>query len=208
MPEFIDLSQTIDNNIPIYPGDTPFKLSQDKFLTSDQYTNFRIDTGMHVGTHIDTPMHMIDNKIFISDIALDNFTGIGRLLDVRNQKTITYHDEYVNKFRENDIVLLYTGQSALFGKDAYFESYPVVDDSFAEFLISKKIKILGIDSPSPDIYPFGIHKKLFNKGILIIENLCNLNSLKYAESFEIFAFPLKINADASLLRVVAKIESH
>lgn len=51
---YIDLSQTMFNNMPVYPSDTPVTLFQENFLEKDHYNNFRLQTGMHAGTHIDT----------------------------------------------------------------------------------------------------------------------------------------------------------
>jgi len=47
-----------------------------------------------------------------------------------------------------------------------------------DFFVEKKIKLLGMDLPSPDKYPFRIHKKLLENNILIIENLTNLSELQ------------------------------
>lgn len=74
-----------------------------------------------------------------------------------------------------------------------------------EFIISRKTKIIGIDFASPDRPPFKVHRMLLNEGVLILENLTNLAALLEAERFEVMAFPLKIKADSSLLRVVAKV---
>ena len=59
--------------------------------------------------------------------------------------------------------------------------------------------------PSPDQYPFKVHHKLLENDILIIENLRNLKKLEGAKRFEVMAFPLNIRAEASLTRVVARI---
>jgi len=128
------------------------------------------------------------------------------VLDVRGQEIITHKNEYSDKIKERDIVLLFTGHDLEFGKENYFEKYPVIRSEFAEFLITKKIKMLGIDTPSPDKYPFSIHKMLFDQNILIIENMTNLGKLLDKKNFEVIAFPLKIMAEASLVRVVARID--
>jgi kynurenine formamidase len=48
---------------------------------------------------------------------------------------------------------------------------------------------------------------LFKNNILIIENMANLSNLSEKTDFEIFAFPLKIRAEASLVRVIARAEA-
>lgn len=203
MKKIIDLSQIIYDDMPVHPYDDKVRLYQDKYLDKDKYVNHKLEIGMHSGTHIDTPMHLIYDETFISEIPLDNFTGRGIMLDVRNESIISFKDEYEDMVQENDIVLLYTGHSKKFGTEEYYSSYPVVGDDLADFFVMKKIKMLGMDLPSPDNYPFEIHKKLFRNNILIIENLTNLSELLDAKGFYITAFPLKIKAEASMARVVA-----
>jgi len=201
----IDLSQPIFDKMPVYPDDGPVNLFQVKGLEKDFYNDFRLETGMHVGTHIDSPMHLTENNKVMADYSLETFIGNGCFLDVRNLKTISYQKEYSEKVNKNDIVLLFTGHSSEFGKKTYFNDYPIIDKDLAEFLIDRNIKMLGIDTPSPDKFPFEIHKMLFNQHILIIENMANIEKIIPYNKFEIMAFPLKINADSSLVRVVARI---
>ena len=60
MKRYIDLSQDITHDMSVHPYDDKVKLYQDKFLDKDKYVNFKLETGMHSGTHIDTPMHLTD----------------------------------------------------------------------------------------------------------------------------------------------------
>lgn len=203
--KLIDLTHTLNDKTPAYPSDSPIEIHQEKYIEKDQYNNFILETGMHIGTHIDGPMHLTDSNDFIKDITLEKFIGKACLLDVRYQKKISYKDNFEQEVEKNDIVLLYTGHSPEYGKENYFNEYPVIDMHFAEFLLEKNIKMLGIDTPSPDNYPFEIHKFLLNNNIMIIENLTNLDKLLFIDEFEIIAFPLKIEADSSPARVVAKI---
>lgn len=205
MAKLIDLSHDIYNAMPVHPYDADVKLYQDKFLDKDKYNNFILEAGMHVGTHIDTAMHLTDSKTFIGEISPDKFIGQGSLLDARGEKIIRYKEIYSDIVNEGDIVLLLTNHSENYGEEAYYTEAPVVSGELADFLLSKKIKMLGLDLPSPDEYPFSIHKKFFINKIPIIENLRNLAELLAVNKFEVIAFPLKIKADSSLSRVVARI---
>ncbi|HHU71181.1 MAG TPA: cyclase family protein, partial [Clostridiales bacterium] len=108
MKRIVDLSQEIIENMPVYPGDDEVKLYKDRSLEKDGYTSFRLEIGMHGGTHIDTPMHLTNSKTFINEIPLEKFFGKGCLLDVRNEKIIDFKEEYSDFVKEDDIVLLYT----------------------------------------------------------------------------------------------------
>lgn len=202
--KYVDLTQGIDENTKVFPGDEKYKIKKTASFEDDGYTLFNIETGLHVGTHIDIPMHMSNSKKYISEYTIDKFIGNGVLLNVVGEKVIGIKDEYYKRIKENDIVLLYTGFSEKFGEEDYFKEYPIVSEEFAEFLVRKKIKMLGVDSPSPDKSPYNIHKVLCENNIPILENLTNLKNLLYVEDFEVFAQPLKINAEASLVRAFAR----
>jgi kynurenine formamidase len=206
MSGYIDLSYTISQDIAVHPYDEKLKLRRHKFLSQDEFNDSKLETGMHVGTHIDAPSHLLESPVLICDYPIEKFIGNGCLLDVRNQEMITMKEVYKDCVKENDIVILYTGWDKRITEDIYFTNHPTISEDFAQFLIDRKIKIIGMDLPSPDQFPFPIHKMFLSEDILIIENLTNLESLLDLEEFEIIAIPLKIKAEASPVRVVANIK--
>jgi len=203
--KLIDLSHEIEDGMPVYPGDTKTNLVQIKYLSTDKYNNHRLDIGMHSGTHIDSPMHLTDCKQYISELPLDPFIADGCVLDAGNQEIIELKPEYDSLVKENSIVLLYTGFDKYYGTKEYYESHPCIGIELCKFLIEKNVKMVGMDTPSPDRYPFEIHKIFFKNNIYILENLTNLGQLLNAGRFEVIAFPLKIRADSSMTRAVARI---
>ncbi len=205
MIKLVDLSHPIDDQLPTYPGDSPVKLQKTKIFEEDGFTNYQLETGMHSGTHLDGPMHLTGQTKYISELPLESFLGKGCLLDVRGEMSIRMKDEYRSKIGDASIVLLYTDHDQKFGTSEYFTNQPEIHLELAEFLITRKTKIIGMDLASPDCSPFAVHQMLLNKGVLILENLTNLGSLLQVEQFEVMAFPLKIKADSSPLRVAARV---
>jgi kynurenine formamidase len=205
LERLIDLSQVIEDNMPVYPGDIKTNLFQTKYLSVNKHNNHRLDISMHSGTHIDSPMHLTESNEYISEASLESFVAAGCVLDVRNQPVIAMKKEYEKLIKDNNIVLLHTGWDNFYGTEKYYTEYPVVDIDFCRFLLKKNIKILGVDAPGPDKFPFEIHKLLFKNRIYVMENLTNLDKLLGVESFEVIALPLKIKADSSMARVVARI---
>ncbi|MFC3748626.1 hypothetical protein [Paenibacillus sp. GCM10012306] len=59
--------------------------------------------------------------------------------------------------------------------------------------------------PSPDRFPFEIHKYLLSNDVLILENLTNVDALLGKEKFEVMALPLRIRSDSAISRVIARI---
>ena len=154
LTKYIDLSYEIEHQMAVYPGDEELKLYRHRFLNRDYYNDTKLETGMHVGTHIDAPSHLLNKDRFICDYPVEKFIGNGCLLDVRNEEIIKLKDEYLDKVQEGDIVLLYTGYDEFFGTDKYFENHPIVDEKLAQFFVDRGVKLIGIDMPSPDQYPF------------------------------------------------------
>ncbi|PYG86866.1 kynurenine formamidase [Ruminiclostridium sufflavum DSM 19573] len=203
--KLIDLSQPVEDGMPVYPGDSGVRLKQTRIYGTDHYSNHRLETEMHAGTHVDGPMHMLDVNKHICDIGLEHFCGKGCIIRSHNESIIRIRDEYPDIIKGKDIVLLHTGMDSCYGKKEYYLNHPVLDMSFCEMLASNNIKMVGFDMPSPDRFPFEAHKYLLSHRILILENLTNLDKINDGESFELMAFPIKVKSDSCMVRAVAGI---
>ena len=204
--KLIDLTHTIHRSIAVFPGDDPIQLKQIRTLERDGFNNYRLSTGMHVGTHIDGPKHMTTDTRLMAGLPLEMFTGKGVLIDVSGEETITFRESFRASIQPESIVLFYSGMDHHFGEADYFTTYPDMSEELARFLTDQHVKIVGLDWVSPDHEPYPIHDILFKSNVLILENLTNLDQLLHETSFEVFAFPLKIEADSSIVRVVARVE--
>ena len=73
-------------------------------------------------------------------------------------------------------------------------------------MISKKINLVGIDSPSIDKGndgKFSVHHLLSKNNVLIVENLCNLEKISGIH-FKLIVLPLKLkDATGSPVRAIA-----
>jgi kynurenine formamidase len=205
MSKIIDLSRLIEDGMPVYPGDDPVRLQQSRELAKDHYNDHRLTISMHAGTHIDGPMHLTDSREYISDINIENFVGPGCLLDVRHQPVIGVKLEYLALIPEKSIVLLFTGFDQFYGQPEYYASHPLVNADLCQLLVDKKIKMLGVDMPSPDKAPYPVHQQLLKAGICVAENLTNLDLIPVKKHFEVIALPLKIRANGSMARIIARI---
>ena len=204
--KLIDLTHTLDDHIPVYPGDPRPEISRITDITGVGVTLTEIRTGMHAGTHMDGPLHMIEDGNYLSEIPVERFIGRGVLIDARGMEKIDVDLLSGVQLRQKDIVLLLTGLSGKFRDPAYYRDYPEVTESFAEALIKAGVSILGLDTPGPDHHPFDIHRILLKGQVLIIENLTNLESLLGTTEFEVCALPAKFRAEAAPVRVVARVE--
>ncbi|RLD65552.1 MAG: cyclase family protein [Bacteroidetes bacterium] len=203
--KYIDLTHTFKKTMPVFPGDTEAKLEQVAFFEKNSYNSFHVQTGMHVGTHMDAPFHMLAEGKKLSEFNPDKFIGRGKIIDTGVSKDIDVNLLKNHDIQNGDIVLVHTGHDQKFGTEEYYKSYPEISMAFAEYLVNAGIKILGLDFPSPDGFPYHIHKLLFKNDILIIENLTNLSELLPYSNFNIIALPAKFEAAGAPVRVIAQI---
>lgn len=201
----IDLTHTFTAEMPVYPGDPIPQLVQTASIRVEGYNDYCLNGGMHVGTHMDAPLHMIDGGAFMSEVPVTQFFGRGRLVDARGHAVIGAELLTAVDLAPGDIVLVLSGWYKRFREPDYYEKFPEVDPSFADLLVAKRVSILGLDTPTPDRPPFPVHKILLSNNVLIIENLTNLEDLLGAGEFDVVAAPAKFECEAAPVRVVAKI---
>jgi len=205
--QIIDLTHRFDSDMPVYPGDPHPTLRQIADIQGSGFTDHELHTAMHVGTHIDAPLHMIAEGKYLSEISIQRFVGRGHLIDARKcTKEIPMELLDSKKIEKDDIILVMTGFSKLYKEKEYYESYPELSSAFAEKAVKLGVKMVGMDIPSPDRQPFPVHKILLKNEILIIENLTNLDALISIDRFTVFALPIKLYADAAPSRVIAVID--
>ena len=229
--KLIDLTHKFTGNMPVYPGDAKPEIFQTAFLSQHGYNDFTVKTGMHVGTHIDSPLHFIEGGKRLSEYGPEKFIGRGVLIDARGQKeigtelllpTMSAHSRQIGV---GDIVLVLTGMDAKYRlvsgepNPDYFENYPVLTEEFAHEVVKAGIKMIGVDTCSPDKPPYNVHKILLAADILIIENLTNLDQLVEfsvqgarlpdgqgpALGWEVIALPAKYDTEAAPARVIARV---
>lgn len=150
---------------------------------------------------MDAPSHFITNAPSIDEIDVNRFfcnAVLVRTSKKRPDELIHVEDlvDSNNEIAVGDTVVFATGwEDEIYNKD-YFTRNPGLSAEAATFLAGKGVNSLAIDSPSIDPgydHDFTIHKILLSQGILIIENLCNLNQLKHSR-FTMVVAPLKFSA--------------
>jgi len=202
---FIDLSYTFEDKMLAFPGDSEPRLYQSEYIADVGYNKFHLETGLHIGTHMDAPFHIIEGGKFISDLPVDALTGRGHLIDAVGQSPVSAEALDGRSLAKGDVVVVMTGHSKTFRTPEFYEGYPEISEEFAEKVVEAGVAIIGLDTPSPDREPYAVHKILLGNGVIIIENLTNLEALVGIDDFRVYAFPPKLRCEASLVRVVAEV---
>ena len=203
--QIVDLSVTLNEQTPIYPGDPPTTIQPAGVFERDGWNDHVVSVNTHVGTHIDAPLHMIADGKTLDKIPPEQFVGRGRLIEVGKEFDVEQLKQA--DIQAGDIVLFRTGMSERYHEPVYFENYPAMSEVIAHYLVERGVKIVGVDAGSVDNTDgFPIHKILLGGEVLIIENLANLDKLTGKE-FTVYALPIKLDLDGAPARVIAEVKS-
>ena len=212
----LDLTLTISNKIPTFPGSPQPKLIPWENVRDDGYNLEFLFMSTHTGTHIDAPYHFLEKGAKIHEISLKKLVSEAVLIKSKKKEGESVTKTDIQKFEKKygkiacfSSVIFYTGWQRNLQKKYYFEKNPGLSVSAAKYLASKKIGLVGIDSPSIDLginSKFSVHQIFAKKGILIVENLANLDKIK-SSKFHLVVLPLKLkNATGSPVRAIAFVE--
>jgi len=212
----IDLTLTVSEKIPTFPGSPKPHFIEWETIPKDGYNLELLFLSTHTGTHIDAPFHFVKNGKKIHEIAPERLVNeavlirIGKNSNRSISKTDIQNFEQKNgKIENGSTVIFYTGWQKNLNKKFYFTENPGLSVSAAKYLVSKKINMVGIDSPSIDLgtdSKFSVHHVLAKNNILIVENLANLNKIK-SNNFHLITSPLKLkNATGSPIRAFGFVD--
>lgn len=209
----LDLTLSISSSIPNFPGSPKPQFIPWSSITKDGYNLELLFLSSHTGTHLDAPYHFAKDGLKIHEIPIQRFFGTAILIKmpkdkdqaIRKNDIISFEKKY-GIIPKNSSIVFFTDWQKNLNKDYYFLSNPGLSESAVKYLVSKKINLVGIDSPSIDLgidKKFTAHKILAKNNILIVENLSNLKKIKN-NNFDFVFLPLKLmNATGSPIRAIA-----
>lgn len=196
-----DISLAINKNMVAYKNKASKspKIETISSHSIDGVHETKFTFNAHTGTHVDFPLHFIENGKTSNDYSIDSFMGKCQVLDLTNCKESIKETDLINfHIKENEIILLKTHNNPL---DKFDFDFVYLSESGANYLKSKNIKAVGIDQLGIERSQPGhpTHKTLLSNDILIYEglNLCNIDP----DYYEFIGLPLAIdNVEASLVR--------
>lgn len=200
-----DLTLPLHAGMVIFPGDPPFARKEAASLKKGDSCNLTaISLGSHTGTHLDAPSHIFLDGPTVDRIPLDDLIGPAKVIDLQMTERIIRPEHIKDKdIGEGDRLLFKTRNSSLYKGKVFSQDYTYLSEDAADWLVKKKIRLVGIDYLSIDAFAGDnpCHKILLAAGVIILEGL-NLIEAP-AGSYLLVALPLKIkDCDGSPLRVV------
>jgi kynurenine formamidase len=180
-------------------------LSVDTNLLNEFTENERMIRLGHLGTHFDGM-----NREF----SLDYWKLRGKVIKALDivERDIELKDIETSAIQEDDFIVFYTGflGKTKYGSEAYFTEHPQLSMELINFLLTKKIKMIGIDGAG--LRRGGEHtptdQHCADNDVFVVENIANLDLLYRKvknNPFRIYTAPVNFSGMSGLpCRVIAE----
>ncbi len=232
---WIDLSHDFSAETIYWPTAKPFRLevvSAQRTPAGYYYAANNFSAAEHGGTHLDAPVHFAEGQWTTDQIPIERLVGQAIVVDVQSgaDSSADYRvdlaaikgwEQEHGAIHPGSIVLFRTGWARRWpDRAAYLGTlrtgpeavpdlhFPGIDSAAAQWLVERKVKAVGIDTPSIDYGQssnFPTHRVLFASNVPAFENVANLHRLPPRGSF-VIALPMKIKGGSGgPLRIVALV---
>ena len=222
--QMVDLSHTLEEGIPVWPTHARFgHVLYESYELGDPARQYGLMLGEHTGTHMDAPLHFIQEDpahYGINEVPLDRLAGRAVVIEATdvepNGLLETSHiqewEEEHGPIEPGDRVLVRYGWDERWATGpegrSFLKDWPGLGGEAAEYLVEKGVALVGCDTLAIDVFASEdnpAHYALLGNEVYIVENLKNLDRLPPFCFF--MAFPLKVKGGSgSPVRAVAFVE--
>lgn len=195
-----DITQTISERLPVYPGDPPVHIEPVMRLDLGETANVSaVSMCSHSGTHIDVPRHCFEDGLSVDLLPLSQLMGRAVVVELAGVTAIT--SELLKRLpvKGEERVLLKTDLSL--GGDTAGQG-PFLTEDGAEFLLEAGVKLVGIDGLTIERDGgMEVHRLLLRHDALIVEGL-RLEEVPPGH-YELICLPMKLaDGDGAPVRAI------
>ncbi len=202
-----DISRLVSPETRVWPGDRPYEVTPQLKLAQGASVNLTsLSLSPHTGSHADAYWHYEDAGAKAADMPLDAYIGRARLV------TVMKHDGplHLSDFGHVDLVggerLLIHSTVSNLPETQWPEQFPSLSVELIEHLAGLGYRLIGLDSPSVDVFDskdLPCHHALHRLGLVNLE--CLMLAAVPDGDYELIALPLRFTgACASPVRAILR----
>jgi arylformamidase len=194
--KLFDISLSLSSRTIVWPDDSPVRIeSAADMRKGDECNLSNFSMSAHLGTHIDAPLHFIKNGKSVESIGIDILCGNATVVHIPGKKIIGSRELEMAGINIGTVRLIIKTDNSSEENIARIDfnaDYSALDRSGAEWIVSRGIRLAGIDYLSIARFenPADVHKVLLSKEIVILEGL-RLAGIEPGE-YELYCLPLPI----------------
>jgi arylformamidase len=191
----LDISLRIAEDLPIWPTSDGFRTRHAMRLADGDPANVTVlEMDVHTGTHVEAPLHFLEDGPPLDTIELDRFVGAARVIEVAGAEVTADALEAALSAEACDRLLIKTANSARWsaGWGPFDEEYVALTPDAAEWVVTRGVRLVGLDHLSIQRFQDDpeTHRILLRAGVVILEGL-NLDGVQPGE-YTLVAAPIRL----------------
>jgi arylformamidase len=206
--KWIDVTVTIQSGMVHWPDNPEIRVERMMDMERGDICNVsHLSLGSHTGTHMDAPLHFVQNGKSLDQMPFAATMGPARVIEITHKEAVTVEEIHPHKIRAEERVLFKTRNSKRSWKmDHFDEDFIYISREAAKYLADRKVVTVGIDYLSVGGFKkdgVETHHALLRAGIWVIEGL-NLAKIKPGK-YDLVCLPMKIlNSDGAPARAILR----
>lgn len=200
--ELIDITVPIRPGMPVFAGDPEVHLDRSASIAAGDPANIsQLDFGVHTGTHVDAPLHFIDEAAGAEGLPLEALVGPAVVIDATSLEEDIDEAalETLDIPDDAERLILKTRNSELWDSDTFSDEFLRFVESGARRIVDMGVRLVGIDYLSIGDEP--AHHVLLGAGVVPLEGL-DLRTVAPG-AYGLICMPIKIaGSDGAPARVV------
>lgn len=205
--QFYDLSHVITDGLITYKG-LPAPVICDYWSREASSANYDDGSSFHIakielvsntGTYLDCPFHRYEDGDDLSRLELEKLADLDTIIIEADYKKFGMQVDtsfFENKDLKGKAVLINTNWSRHWNTETYYSQHPYITEDAALLLKENGAILVGMDTYNVDNTSLSrrpVHSILLGADILIVEHLCNLETLPRNKQLAFTAVPPKIS---------------
>jgi arylformamidase len=205
---WIDVSVPLHSGMVHWPDNPPVQIERALSIGHGDAANVsEISMGAHTGTHMDGPIHFVQDGKGLDEMPFDATIGRARVIEISDPESIKPKELHPHGLQRGERILFKTQNSARrWSSEDFIEDFVYVSQEAARYLADRGIKTVGVDYLSVGGFrKDGVetHQALLEAGIWVIEGL-DLSEVKPGE-YELICLPVKIEqSDGAPARAILR----
>ncbi|MFC1915595.1 cyclase family protein [Chloroflexota bacterium] len=207
---WIDISVPVRAGMVTWPGHVAVQIERSNTIErGDSYNYSHMRMGVHTGTHMDAPLHFIDNRKSIDQMPLDTTIGPARVVEIRDTESIKPEELKPYRIQRGERILFKTRNSqTCWQTDTFIKDYVYITKEAARLLVDAGVRLIGIDYLAVGSFKKAqenveTHQMLLGAEIWLLEGL-DLSGVS-AGNYTLFCLPLRlVHTEGSPVRAVLR----
>jgi len=205
---WIDVSVSLHSGMVHWPDNPPVQIERALSIEHGDAANVsEISMGVHTGTHMDGPIHFVQEGQGLDEMPLTATIGRARVVEISDPESIKVDELHLHGLQRGERILFRTQNSARrWSTEGFMEDFVYVSQEAARYLADRGIQTVGVDYLSVGGFRKDgeeTHRALLEAGIWVIEGL-DLSEVEAGEC-ELICLPVKIEqSDGAPARAILR----